>query len=249
MPDRKHILITGANRGIGKCLLSTYLSRTNHSVIAALRDPASSSSKELQSLPRGRDSELILVKLDSAKEADATVAVQYLLSKHNIQKLDVVVANAGISAYFGKATVTPAKEMYEHFKINTVAPLLLFQATASLLNSAETPRFIVISSSAGSLSGVKNLPVENTAYGTSKAGVNFVTRRIHYENPALIAFSINPGWLQTDLGNHAARGIGMAAAPVPVNVGVNGIIEQIDNSTRDRDSGKFLNYDGSEIDW
>jgi hypothetical protein len=41
----------------------------------------------------------------------------------------------------------------------------------------------------------------------------------------------------------------MAAAPVPVNVGVNGIIEQIDNSTRDKDSGKFLNYDGSEIAW
>jgi norsolorinic acid ketoreductase len=143
-----------------------------------------------------------LVKLDSAKEADATVAVQYLLSKHEIQKLDVVVANAGISAYFGKATVTPAKEMYEHFKINTVAPLLLFQATVSLLNSAETPRFIVISSGAGSLSGVENLPVENTAYGTSKAGVNFVTRRIHYENPVLIAFSVNPGWLQTDVSHY-----------------------------------------------
>jgi len=187
--------------GIGKGLLSTYLSRANHTVIAALRDPAASSSKELQILPCGKGSELILVKLDSAIETDASEAVHSLLLKHSIQRLDLVIANAGISAYFGKAAVTPAKEMFEHFRINTVAPLLLFQGTISLLNVAETPRFVVISSGAGSLSGVENLPVENTAYGTSKAGLNFVTRRIHYENPSLIAFSINPGWLQTDVSH------------------------------------------------
>lgn len=185
--------------GIGKGLLSTYLSRANHTVVAAIRDPTAPSSKELHTLPRGKDSELILVKLDSAVETDASTAVHSLVSKHNIQKLDLVIANAGISAYFGKAAVTPAKEIIEHFNINTVAPLLLFQATFSLLKLAETPRFLVISSGAGSLGGVESLPVENTAYGTSKAGVNFVIRRIHYENPSLIAFSINPGWLQTDV--------------------------------------------------
>ncbi|KAJ5274024.1 hypothetical protein N7478_009149 [Penicillium angulare] len=249
MMDRKFVLITGGSRGeclafkvsfrllqllinivtqgIGKSLLSTYLSRPNYTAIAALRDPNTSSSKELETLPCGKNSELILVKLDSSSEDDACAAVKTFVSEHHIQKLDIVVANAGISAYLGKATVTPVHEIFEHFEVNTVTPLLLFQSTNFLLNAASIPKFVIISSGAGSLSGVENLPVENTAYGTSKAGVNFVMRRIHYENPNLIAFSINLGWFQTDLGNHTAIGIGMVVAPVPIQDGVNGVIEQI----------------------
>jgi norsolorinic acid ketoreductase len=153
----------------------------------------------LNDLPHGKDSKVILVKIDSAHENDAIEAVKVLKSECKITKLDVVIANAGISNYFGKATVTPAEEMLSHFKINTVAPLLLFQATVPLLNAAATPKFITISSGAGSISNMGNLPVANTAYGASKAAANFVTRKIHFENPNLIAFPIQPGWLQTDV--------------------------------------------------
>ena len=180
-------------------LLSRYLLRSNHIVIAGLRDPSSSSSQELRSIPCGNGSRVILAKIDSASETDATDAVEALTSEHSITKLDLVIANAGISKYFGKATVTSAKEMLDHFSINTLAPLLLFQATAPLLRASYDPKFVVLSSGAGSLSQVDKLPVENTAYGASKAAVNFVVRRIHYENPQLVAFSINPGWLQTDV--------------------------------------------------
>lgn len=186
--------------GIGKVLLSKYLLRPKHTIVAGVRDPANASSQALQELAHGTDSEVITVKIDSTSESDATTAVETLVSKHNISKLDLVIANAGVSKYFGKATVTPASEMVDHFSINTVAPLLLFQATASLLAAAPSPKFVLLSSGAGSLGLVESLPVENTAYGASKAAANFVTRRIHYENPKLIAFPINPGWLQTDVG-------------------------------------------------
>lgn len=197
----EHLFTTGDFAGIGRCLLSTYLLRANHTVVAGLRDPTSPSTQELQSLPCGRGSQVILVKIDSASKTHAKEAMDILTSRHKVTKIDVVIANAGISQYFGKALVTPAKEMLDHFTINTVAPLLLFQATAALLKAASTPKFVVLSSGAGSLSQVDKLPVENTAYGASKAALNFVTRRIHYENPGLIAFPINPGWLQTEVGH------------------------------------------------
>ncbi|KIW24370.1 uncharacterized protein PV07_10088 [Cladophialophora immunda] len=249
MSDKIVVLITGANRGIGNALLSTYLARPNHIVIAGLRDPGSVSSEKIQMLTHGTESKVVVLKLDSTSESDAKAAVETLKSKHNLTKLDIVIANAGISKYFGKAMVTPAKEMFDHFAVNTVAPLLLFQATAPLLQAAPAPKFVVVSSGAGSLSQVVKLPVENTAYGASKAAVNFVCRRIHYENPYLTVFALNPGWLQTDLGNHAARGAGMAAAPVPIQDGVNGMIEQIDKATREEFSGKFLSFNGEEIPW
>jgi NAD(P)-dependent dehydrogenase (short-subunit alcohol dehydrogenase family) len=37
------------------------------------------------------------------------------------------------------------------------------------------------------------LPV--TAYGSSKAAVNYIVRKIHFENPDLIAFPIHPGYV------------------------------------------------------
>jgi norsolorinic acid ketoreductase len=93
--------------------------------------------------------------------------------------------------------------MTEHFNINVVAPLLLFQATQPLLLKSVNgpPKFVTISSGAGSISGVEALKVENTAYGSSKAALNFVTRRIHVENPGIVAFPLNPGWLRTDVHN------------------------------------------------
>jgi norsolorinic acid ketoreductase len=153
----------------------------------------------LTDLAHGSDSKSILVKLDSSNPDDALAAIKSLKSEHGIDKLDVVIANAGISKYFGKATVTPAEEMYDHFTVNSVAPLLLFQATWPLLQLSSHPKFLGISSGAGSLTMVDQLKVENTAYGASKAALNFVTRRIHAENPGLTAFVINPGWLQTDV--------------------------------------------------
>ena len=142
---------------------------------------------------------MILVKIDSSSETDALVAVKQLEAEHSITKLDVVIANAGIAKYFGKATVTPVEEMFEHYKINSVAPLILFQATSPLLNAAARPMFITISSSAGSISYMEKLPLEDTAYGASKAAANFISRRIHFENPNVIAFPVQPGWLQTDV--------------------------------------------------
>lgn len=39
-----------------------------------------------------------------------------------------------------------------------------------------------------------DLPLPFLAYGLSKAGVNYVTRKISFEHPGLIAFPISPGY-------------------------------------------------------
>ncbi|KAH6972796.1 hypothetical protein BKA56DRAFT_592832 [Ilyonectria sp. MPI-CAGE-AT-0026] len=247
--DTLNVLITGANRGIGKALFKAWACRPNHTVIAAVRDPDSESSKALHSFALGRGSKAILVKIDSASEADFPTAIETLRSQHGIEKLDLVIANAGISNYFGKATVTPVQQMLDHFTINAVGPLLLFQATSGLLSASPTPKFVAISSGAGSIGGMDKLMVENTAYGSSKTALNFITRKIHFENSHLIAFSINPGWLQTDLGNHAAQSSGLQQAPVAVEDGVNGIVNVIDKATREKTSGRFWSWDEQELPW
>jgi norsolorinic acid ketoreductase len=196
------------------------------------------------------------------------VAVETLSSQHGVSHLDIVIANAGISNYFGSALVTPPHEVIDHYRINVLGPLLLFQATAPLLLNAKRPTFVAMSSGAGSIDGIERLKIENTAYGASKAALNFVTRRIHAENEKIIAFPLNPGWLQTDvgpnhpiptlksltkasiqLGNHAATSSGMSSAPISVEDGVQKVIEIIDNATRESTSGRFMSAQGGELPW
>ncbi|KAL4756323.1 SDR family oxidoreductase [Aspergillus foveolatus] len=247
MVDPTNVLITGCNRGIGQRLLAAILSRANHIVIAAVRDPRSTASQALYDLPHGPGSKIIVLQIDSTSTTDAFAAVDTLKSKHQITRLDLVITNAGISKYIGKADVTPAEEMLDHFKINSMAPLLLFQATSAPLSLSAKPKFVAMSSGAGSIGLMDKLPVPNTAYGSSKAALNFIMRRIHFENPHLIVFPVNPGWLRTELGNHAARSVGLSEAPVAIQDGVKGVLDVIDHATREDTSGKFLSWDKDEL--
>ena len=145
------------------------------------------------------------MKIDSLSQTDALAAVKTLKVEHNITKLDIVIANAGIANHWGQARVTPAKEMTDHFEVNVVGPLLLFQATAELLDAAPAPKFFAISSAIGSISLQANFPLESSAYGTSKIALNFVLARIHFENPKILAAPVHPGWLQTEVSFPLSR--------------------------------------------
>ena len=48
-------------------------------------------------------------------------------------------------------------------------------------------------SAAGSIGGIESSPVPNAAYGSSKAVLNYLTRKAHFENEGLVIFSIHPG--------------------------------------------------------
>jgi hypothetical protein len=109
----------------------------------------------------------------------------------------VAIANAGIAKYFGKAAVT-FEEMFEHYKIKLVAPLILFQATSPFLNVAISSKFITISSSARSISYTETRPLGGTAYSVSKEAANLISRKFHFENLNLITFPILLIWLHTE---------------------------------------------------
>ncbi len=51
------------------------------------------------------------------------------------------------------------------------------------------------------------------------------------------------------LGNHAAKGAGMGMAPLTIEDGVTGLVEQIDKATREETSGKFMTYNGDQLPW
>jgi len=190
-----------------------------------VRDPEKSTSKDLANLPTAQGSKLITVKIDSTSESDPAEAVKSL-SEHSVSHLDVVIANAGDSRYAHVADVSIGDMMYL-YKTNTIGPLLLLQATLPLLKAASTPKFIVISSTLGSLTMGIQYPLHSVAYAASKAAINMVMRHAYKENPWLITLPICPGWAATDMGNDGAAAAGLKEAPVPVDVSVKGVVQEV----------------------
>lgn len=242
-------LITGGNRGIGRTMLETLVQRPNTTVIATVRDVAAATSKSLLTHPTASGSKIIVVKLDSTSDTDALTAVEELTSKHGITSLDIVVANSGVSNYYGIAAETPMAAMREHFETNTFGPLKLFQAVWPLLQKSPKPIFLVISSCVGSITEQKDIPFPAAAYGGSKAAINYITVKIHHENPSLIAFVIHPGWVQTDMGNMGAKAMGLEQAPQTMRESVDGVLDKLDNATRESTSGTFQDYSTRVYGW
>lgn len=143
------VLISGANRGIGRGLLATYLTKRNHVVIAANRDPTHPTSTSLVELPKGENTKLIIVKVDSSVESDASQAVERLVSTEGIAHIDTVIANAGIAAVFPTVAEVKLEDLQSHITVNVFGTVSLYQATLPLLKKSKTARWIAIGSSAG----------------------------------------------------------------------------------------------------
>ena len=182
---------------MGKGMLETFLKRDNTTIVAAVRDTNSASSKALLKLPTGTDSRVVLVKIDSVSETDAAAAVKELQASHGIDHLDVVVANAAISDAYHSAVETPLEAFKRHMAVNAVGPLVLFQAVAPLLAKSKIeglPKFVTINSAQGSIGEMDDFgAAPTTAYGCSKAALNYMTRKIHYEHEKMISFALSPG--------------------------------------------------------
>ncbi|KAL2833320.1 hypothetical protein BDW59DRAFT_138473 [Aspergillus cavernicola] len=149
------------------------------------------------------------------------------------------------------AVTTTAEDLRSAFEVNTISPLLVFQAFWPLLQKARAaPKLIMITSSVGSIGGQE--PIPGGAYGPSRAAGNWLTRAIHIQHEAdgLVAVALHPGWVQTRAGEFVAKEWNYApGAPETVENSVKGILEVVDGATREKAGGKFITYTGQELPW
>jgi len=247
-------LITGANRGIGKGLTSSLLQRPNTTVIAGVRDPTAAAST-LNALPTATGSKVVIVKIDSQSETDAKEAVSQLASEHGITSIDYVIANAGIAHSGAPVAQTTTESLRDHFNTNAIGPVLLFQATKPLLQASKSgnPVFLAISTLIGSIGGqeiLAGLPPILSPYGSSKAALNWLVRRLHYEESWLTSYVTHPGLVLTDMASGMFESVEQARAMggIDVEVSIAGILKTLDSATKET-SGTFQNYDGTTIPW
>ena len=79
------------------------------------------------------------------------------------------------------------------YLINVVGPAILFLALKPLLDKAETPKWLSISTGLASLQDIEKYPMfPGFPYNGSKAALNHFTRSMHFETN-VIAFTASPG--------------------------------------------------------
>jgi NAD(P)-dependent dehydrogenase (short-subunit alcohol dehydrogenase family) len=176
--------------GLG--LVRTLAKRDNVLVFAGARKPSS----ELEALAAERPDKVKILKLTSGDEADNKAAVAEI--ERVAGRLDVVIANAGIGFLSGPVLEATAQDMAEHFAVNTIGTLVLFQATYPLLKvSSDAAKFIPISGLGGSIVIGGKMGLPTLALNVSKAALNYLTVKIRADHDSLSAST-----LLRDLGDN-----------------------------------------------
>ncbi|KAK6952867.1 hypothetical protein Daesc_005164 [Daldinia eschscholtzii] len=233
------VLISGANRGLGKGLLELYLAKPNHIVIAANRNPDHPTSKALEQLPKGENSRLIVIKVDASVESDAAEGIKQLAAQ-GIDHIDIVIANAGVLYVCPKVSEVKTEDLQGHLTPNVFGVIWLFQAAIPLLKKSTNP---------------KDQPdVPHAAYGPSKVAVHWITKRIDREEEWLTAFVLSPGLADTDMAKVALKGLEAVHDKIPIQLisvdeSCQGMVKVIDAATKATHGGRFLTYAGNEDTW
>lgn len=187
-----------------------------------------------------------------APKLQLSILWRYLTATYNVKGLDIVVANGGILKHYGAAREAAPELIEEHFQVNTFAPIILYQATRSLLvASAQTPKFFIISSSIGTDELQDNYPMEVMAYGMSKAAINWAASQIHREEDRLVVIAMQPGWIGTTMGSRAAAWLGVSPSDLPVKIedSVSGLVNFFGTADKETHSGKFWDQEGKQLPW
>ena len=225
------VFITGAGRGIGLALTKWYLNN-GWQVHATYRNESSATELlELSSQTPSLTCHCI----------DVTDYQAFSELAKNLPAIDILINNAGYYGPSGYALgETDVEEWRKVFEVNTIAPLKIVEMLLPLLKQGGIKKIACLSSKVGSMTD--NSSGRGYIYRSSKAALNSVVKSLSIdlapEGFAILA--LHPGWVKTAMGGPNAT----LSAPESAK----GLINVIENLTPS-DSGRFLNYDGTEIPW
>jgi NAD(P)-dependent dehydrogenase (short-subunit alcohol dehydrogenase family) len=228
------VLITGANRGLGLEFARQY-SADGWRVLACCRSPGQ--AVELQALAAASAGRVSVHRLDVSDHRQ----IEGLAAELRGQPLDVLLNNAGL---YGPNKMVLGQIDYrawdEVFAVNVMAPLRMVECFLESVLQSQRKLIACVSSRMGSIAD--NREGRHYLYRSTKAALNAVVKSlaIDLKPRGVVAVTLHPGWVQTDMGG--------ADADLKPEESVRGVRRVLERVTA-ADSGKFLNYDGSELPW
>jgi NAD(P)-dependent dehydrogenase (short-subunit alcohol dehydrogenase family) len=227
------VLITGANRGLGLEFTRQYAS-DGARVLACARIPGEAAALlDLAAASAGR---ITVHPLDVSSDA----SVAHLKDEIADVPIDILINNAGI--YGGDHQSLGDLDLAAWMRtlnVNTLGPVRVIEALRPNLVKGAGKIAIAISSGMGSTANHKGNAL---IYRSSKAALNNAMRglALTLKSDGLIVVPMHPGWVQTDMGGKNAD-----LTPKDAIASLRKVIAGLTQA----DSGRFLNYDGTELPW
>ena len=196
--NKKTVIITGANRGIGKALVEAF-SYSGYDIYACARKKNNEYELFLNSLENRYNVKIAPIYFDLMDEEAIKNGMKQIFAEK--KQIDVLINNAGI-AYGGLFTMTSMDKLKEIYQINVFAQVQIMQLVSRVMMRQKSGCIINMCS----VGGIETSP-GYLAYGSSKASLIWITKSVSRElgKYNIRVNGIAPGLVDTEMGNYKSE--------------------------------------------
>lgn len=207
------ILVTGANKGIGR-EIAAQLGAMGHTVVIGARDAESGEKAAAELRAAGVDATAVV--LDVTDPVGVAAAAKTIEARYG--RLDALVNNAGIARPPGS---DPGSQLPRSadldvlraiFETNVFGVVTVTNTMLPLLRRSRAPRIVNVSSTAGSLTINSDLGPDDdrpvsAGYVPSKTALTSLTLQYARDlrPDGILVNAVCPGYCATDLNNHSGH--------------------------------------------
>jgi len=186
--SNKAALVTGANRGIGKAIVDSFIDHGASKVYLAVRN-----SKSTAQLEQKYGNKVITLNVDVGDDA----SVKALAAQ--VQDVDIVVNNAGVLEIAKPLDDNMVSALQHEMNVNVFGLLRVAQAFAPTLEKKKGA-FVQLNS----IVSIKNF-TDFTSYSASKSAAYSITQGLRdtLTPKGISVLSVHPGPIATDMANEA----------------------------------------------
>lgn len=227
------VLITGIGRGIGLHLAKEFASN-GFNVIGTVRSDAAVERVSKMAISLKSKIETHILELTDFE------AVESFGNSLKNRQIDILINCAGvIGGQHQNYDNLNFEEWEKTLRINTLSPMKVTLSVLPNLLLGKKSKVINISSIMGSLARERT---DSIAYRSSKSALNKSMQCLSLElkSKNVGVYQMHPGWVRTEMGG--------PEADISVEESANGLFTAI-CSFGMKESGRFWQYDGTELEW